>query len=443
MPWKSEDVESHKKGLSPEQKKKWCSIANAILKDCIAKGGTDKTCAPKAIRIANSKFEEETMKAPKSAFNFVDPEAFAKVDAEGNVDIVCYSGKLIKGHWYWGDLAIDVMGAEFPKKFFPILEQHDLMRKVGFSTKPLTDNNQLALKNVTFVDTPASAEFQTISKQGFPFEASISGRPQVIEQLEDGETAQVNGYSMKGPCSIWRKWTYKETSVCVFGADVHSKAKALAEGDDEIEVSILKKSPEGEGEEDKNKNTQEEVKTVDLKELKEKDVGAYNALMEEAKALIKPEIEAAFTQEKTTLTVKMGELTTKLGELSAKSEEDSKRILAFEKSEAIRKEGELKQKAETIWETSLKASVIPEHLFAKVKAHVSYEKFIKEGNFDEAAFTKAVTDEIADWVKGGVTVQVMGTGFNQKTVDAETTLSADDDKAVDEMLALVGQPKKK
>ncbi len=59
MPWEPKDVDAHKKGLTPEQKKKWCSVANAILKDCIAKGGTDKTCAPKAIRIANSKFSDE------------------------------------------------------------------------------------------------------------------------------------------------------------------------------------------------------------------------------------------------------------------------------------------------------------------------------------------------------------------------------------------------
>jgi hypothetical protein len=437
VPWTVADVESKKKGLTPEQKKKWVNIANAILKDCIAKGGTDKTCAPKAIRIANSKFEEETMKAPKSAFNFVDPEAFAKVDENNNVDIVAYSGKIIKGHWYWGDLAIDVMGAEFPKKFYPILEQHDLTRKVGFSTKPLTDNNQLTFKNVTFVDTPASQEFQTISKQGFPFEASISGRPSIVEQIEDGESAEVNGYKFKGPGSIWRKWTYKETSVCVFGADGNTKSKVLAEGDEEIEVSLVKKSPK-DGEDDptdKNKKTKEEVKTVDLKELKEKDAVAYDALMAEAKAAVKPEIEQTFTQEKTTLTVKMGELNTKL-------EDASKKILAFEKTETIRKENELRQTADGIWETHLKASDIPEHLFAKVKTHVSYEKFIKEGVFDEAAFTKAVADEIADWVKGGVSKQVMGTGFSQKEVAADTKLAADDDKAVEEMLALAGQKKK-
>lgn len=53
MPWKISDVESHKKGLTPDQKKQWVAIANSVLSQCIAKGGTDATCAPSAIRQAN------------------------------------------------------------------------------------------------------------------------------------------------------------------------------------------------------------------------------------------------------------------------------------------------------------------------------------------------------------------------------------------------------
>ena len=51
MPWKSEDAEKHHKNLTPEQKKKWASTANAVLAECQKKGGDD--CEGKAIRIAN------------------------------------------------------------------------------------------------------------------------------------------------------------------------------------------------------------------------------------------------------------------------------------------------------------------------------------------------------------------------------------------------------
>lgn len=53
MPWTKDDVEKHKKGLDDTGKAKWVATANAALASCIKKGGSDATCAPQAIRIAN------------------------------------------------------------------------------------------------------------------------------------------------------------------------------------------------------------------------------------------------------------------------------------------------------------------------------------------------------------------------------------------------------
>jgi len=53
MPWTENDVESHKKGLTDKGKRQWVHIANSVLAKCIADGGDDKSCAPKAIRQAN------------------------------------------------------------------------------------------------------------------------------------------------------------------------------------------------------------------------------------------------------------------------------------------------------------------------------------------------------------------------------------------------------
>lgn len=53
-PWGIEDVDKHNKGLGKQQKKKWVSVANNVYKKCLSDGGDDKSCAPKAIRIANS-----------------------------------------------------------------------------------------------------------------------------------------------------------------------------------------------------------------------------------------------------------------------------------------------------------------------------------------------------------------------------------------------------
>jgi len=55
MPWSLSDVDAHCAGLSDKRKQVWVAVANGVLAECLKGGGTDKTCAPKAIRIANSR----------------------------------------------------------------------------------------------------------------------------------------------------------------------------------------------------------------------------------------------------------------------------------------------------------------------------------------------------------------------------------------------------
>jgi hypothetical protein len=52
MPWAVEDVDAHKKGLTPKQKRAWIHIANSALKRCEEAGKSD--CEASAIRQANS-----------------------------------------------------------------------------------------------------------------------------------------------------------------------------------------------------------------------------------------------------------------------------------------------------------------------------------------------------------------------------------------------------
>lgn len=58
MPWTSADADQFKKGLSKKQKKKWANIANGALLSCMESGSSEKDCAGRAIKIANSKFIE-------------------------------------------------------------------------------------------------------------------------------------------------------------------------------------------------------------------------------------------------------------------------------------------------------------------------------------------------------------------------------------------------
>lgn len=433
MPWSVKDVESHKKGLTSTEKKEWVKVANSVLADCIKKGGTDKTCAPKAIRIANSKFMEENKDMnkstiPVSAFSFTDMDSFAKIDKEGNVDILAYSGKPFK-HWYWGNFAIDLTGAEFPQKFFPVLEQHDVVRKIGFSTKPSIEDNKLAIKNMTFLNTEEALAFQDNSKIGFPYQASIQGRPSIVENIDDGESVIINGHKLVGPGAIWRKWTYMETSVCVFGADPNTKSKALADENEEIAINFLNSSHVEEVDVIQNKEVKNEM--FDIKKWKEENPETHTALVQE--------VEQVFKNKEDEMLVKLTAMSTELEEKSKKLGEYEIKLLTLEKAEILRQENELRIKAETIWNSCLSESQIPERLFNKVKAHVSYEKFLKEGVFDGTAFTEAVKNEILDWEKEGVSTLVLGKGFSQTEVDNVARLSQEDDEWVKDMRKMSGQ----
>ena len=383
----------------------------------------------------------EKQKLPKAALHFMDHECFAKVisDADGakaKLNMVCYSGKPIKKHWYWGDLVIDLSGMSFPKKKFPILENHREDRKIGFSNgKPLVEEHQLRLdpEKVEFVETPYSDEFIRLSKQGFPYESSIYAVPSSVERLEPGTSAEVNGFTMKGPATIWRQCTFKEASICVFGHDSNTHSEAFAEGDIELELEVANLKL---AESDQQESTEKEViEDMTLAELKEKNPEVFSALSEEIRGEVTAELQAKFDQEKKDLENKH----------SQEKDGLTGRILELEKKDEIRSMNEMRSRAASIWTSKLSESNIPDHLFEKVSQHVSYSKFVKDGVLDEKGFHEAIDAEIKDWESKGVTSSVLGMSFTKKgeTDDSggDTSQEAkENEEAVNQLAALAGLP---
>jgi hypothetical protein len=434
MPWTVSDVDSHKKGLSPSQKKSWVKVANSIYKDCMTKGGTDKTCAPKAIRIANSKFSEvvmkktETVKLRRDAFCFTDKDTFAKVEsvsesAGKTLKMTAYSGKIIKDHWYWGDLAIDTSGLKMAKKAIPVLNDHNTDKKIGFGNFVVNDKHEVvAGEEATFVDTPFAEEFIRLSGQGFPYEASIYARPTKIQRLMEKEEAEVNGYTMKGPGTVWRESVLKECSVVTFGADANTKSAAMAE-DEEVAMEVeMLQFTENEKEVD-----------MDLEKLK----AEFPELYAQVIALGKTEAETAFTAEKDQLEKQISDLTAERDQLSASNKDVSERLLRLEKTDALRQEQEIKATADALFEARFGACSIPKRLYLKVRKQISHDSFIKDGKLDKTAFTAAVEAELKDWAvpEGEEEDLVLGMGFSKR--ETETPLS--EEAIVTRMLAHTGQ----
>ena len=55
MPWTTANVDHHKRGLSPAQKRRWVAVANAVLRRCQKrKAEPAGGCDALAIRVANA-----------------------------------------------------------------------------------------------------------------------------------------------------------------------------------------------------------------------------------------------------------------------------------------------------------------------------------------------------------------------------------------------------
>ena len=90
-PWKKSDVPKHRKNLTDTQKERWVKAANEAYKSCMNNGGTDKKCAQKAIRIANSLFSKESnsgnMQRLKDYLQKLE-ETGAKYTSQSRIDVV-------------------------------------------------------------------------------------------------------------------------------------------------------------------------------------------------------------------------------------------------------------------------------------------------------------------------------------------------------------------
>jgi len=180
-------------------------------------------------------------KAPRKAciFNEDSEVSFADEGGAGNSFIILgYSGKIIKNHWYWGALAIDLKGLKFYKKRLAVLESHSKFNRIGFTTKQ--DINGSVRFEGEFLDNENAQQMRKDIKAGFPMEASLFCPPSIIERVMEGSSVKVNGHVMKGPGAVFREAVIKEISMCVFGLDANTKSSAnAADEKQEIEFSLM------------------------------------------------------------------------------------------------------------------------------------------------------------------------------------------------------------
>lgn len=155
------------------------------------------------------------------------------------LQMVGYSGGVIKDHWYWGDLAIDLQGVEIPKSKIPILENHDTNRKIGFTERhQISFDGGLRVLGGKVLSTDAGREFSRLSKEGYPYEASLYAKPSSIHRVPEGESIEINGLAVEGPATIWKRCSLREISACVFGWDANTSASTMSQDIHQLSVDV-------------------------------------------------------------------------------------------------------------------------------------------------------------------------------------------------------------
>ena len=185
--------------------------------------------------------EKPKTTAPVQAciFNERSVVQFADGGSESNgFKILGYTGKIMKNHWYWGNVAFDLSGLKFYKKRLAVLEEHFKQDRIGFTTKQEI-KDQVTVEG-QFLDSEKAQQLKKDIKDGFPMEASVFCLPSVIERIMEGASTKVNGHILKGPGSVFREAVIKEVSMCVFGLDSNTKSVALAaDSNQEVKFNLL------------------------------------------------------------------------------------------------------------------------------------------------------------------------------------------------------------
>lgn len=186
-----------------------------------------------------------TKKVPANActFRLAESADLQLADAgegggEARFTIAALSGKPIEGHWYWGNLAIELAGIK-GKASVPVLVDHDVSLRVGVSDAREIDPRRGLVMSGKFLRQSALAQqVRNESKDGFPWEASVRLQPLRVERLGDGVEAEVNGHKVVGPGHIFRRSQLREVSFVALGADSNTSAAALSETSPEVAVEF-------------------------------------------------------------------------------------------------------------------------------------------------------------------------------------------------------------
>lgn len=166
-----------------------------------------------------------------------EAEAESETIATGGV---AYTGAVL--HSFFGDVIADLDGlAPINARGIALLYGH--YRPVGVVKSISKTDKGLEYSGEMVRGLEQSDEIAALAKNGFPWQLSIRAEPDVIEEIGEKATAQVNGQTVTGPISIFRQWRMPEISIVELGMDGDTEATIAAHAGGGARRRVLLASP--------------------------------------------------------------------------------------------------------------------------------------------------------------------------------------------------------
>ena len=244
--------------------------------------------------------DKQTQDPPSSAFQFkTQPFDVAKQAEEGKkrtFNGVAYSGEVIQGHYWWGDVVFDLDTMQMKTPLGALID-HDTGRRAGVVTS-FTKDNQGGLKVAgDLLSNKNGQEVAQDSDEGYPWQMSVYIVPGSIEEVERGEVV-VNGKTLKAPITVFRNGVIREVSFCALGADDNTSAVAASHTpkhfnkQEDTDVTELEKVKDALKQAEKERDAAQ----TELKQFKaQKRNDDITALETELKTQFSAEDKAAYT----------------------------------------------------------------------------------------------------------------------------------------------------
>jgi hypothetical protein len=211
-------------------------------------------------------------------------EAAAEATSPPTFRLVAYTGAPIRQGWSRNALVLDLAGMDLSNQSIPILFGHDasLESVVGQATAVTTDGSQLIVEGTVLGVSDTAQRVLELARRGMRFQASVGADVGRIENIQAGESVQVNNRTFSGPVSIVRGSALRETSIVLMGADGATSASIAAQEVDMADTAT--QTP------DETKVSAEATAPVAVEAVKPEPKEAVN--MDEIKAELLKEIKA-------------------------------------------------------------------------------------------------------------------------------------------------------